>query len=773
MSETIHKLRLALWTPLPPLKTGVADYVEELLPYLDKEFDLEIFVDTDYVVKPDLESRYKIFPYPRYQERANVQPFDLNVYQMGNNAFHFFVYEQALRVPGLVVLHDLSISFGLYHYYVGIHNDIETFRREFEYSEGKQALLTFNRLYASGNGDALMNFFGDKYMLKQLSKRNYAFLTHLPYGADLIRERYGAHHVYSMYLGSSDPYDELPGVDKRTARELLGFKDDQFVIGVFGHLQATKQNDVSLRALARLKDRYPNLILVFAGEINPANHYDHYLYDLIAKLKLQEHVRLTGYLSRDDMQKYYLASDVVVNLRYPSFGQMSATLSRAIASGRPVIVTDLPEWRFLPEEFCWRVPAEDKNGIALAEYLERLIQDKDLLEERGRAARQYYEREGTSKIAAEHVGNIVTEIINTVPKNIPIVDEIYSPPTIVDKVQEAFKLWDSSRSGGKWALVVERIRKFPGIGTILYFAWKVFHHLLHWPEIRRAEWRLQYTLSNSLTELASELQRLTDGMQKLTDGMQKLTNEVRQEYQPAPVKILSDPLSLIVGYQRQTTQGNHLADEHFYLALEQAFRGPTQLISDRQKNVWNQIKSLLPLTKDFPVLDIGCGRGEFLALLQEEGFAAIGVDQNRLFVQQLQQKGLEVYNSDIFEHLANTPDNTLGGITAFHVVEHLEHKQIMQLLELSYQKLIPGGFIYLETPNPLCFETFSKFYTDPTHYRPIQPFQMAFLLEYNRFSQVKLLFLEPVKTRGSLSSERWMTLYQDFGALATKPLLDK
>jgi O-antigen chain-terminating methyltransferase len=92
----------------------------------------------------------------------------------------------------------------------------------------------------------------------------------------------------------------------------------------------------------------------------------------------------------------------------------------------------------------------------------------------------------------------------------------------------------------------------------------------------------------------------------------------------------------------------------------------------------------------------------------------------------------------------------------------------MAFLSLANKKLASGGFIYLETPNPLCLESLSRFYTDPTHQRPIQPFQLSFLLEYNYFKKLKLLFLEPVRTRGTLSSERWITLYQDYGVLASK-----
>jgi SAM-dependent methyltransferase len=142
------------------------------------------------------------------------------------------------------------------------------------------------------------------------------------------------------------------------------------------------------------------------------------------------------------------------------------------------------------------------------------------------------------------------------------------------------------------------------------------------------------------------------------------------------------------------------------------------------------------------VVDLGCGRGGFIALLKEQGYRPIGVDTNQAMVADLQQQGFEVYARDALEFLANTPDNSLGGVTALHLVEHFEHKQILALLTLACQKLAPGGFIYLETPNPLCPDSLGRFYADPTH--------------------------QPVPSRGAFSDERWMTLYQDYGVLATK-----
>ena len=782
------KYRISLWTPLPPQKTGIADYVSELLPYLDQFFDLEIFVDGSYSVTGELLATYKIFSYHQYLERAHAVAFDLDVYQIGNNTFHTFIYEQALKVPGVVVLHDLSLSFMLYHEYAGVRNDLESFKKEFLFSEGQDALMQFDRLYNQGDNEGLMDFFSDHHMLRRLVARSYAIISHLDYCAEIAREKYGAVNAYSMYLGSPDPTLELPGVSKSDARRELGIADGNFVMGVFGHLQPNKQNDVVVRALARIKTTHPNVLLTFVGELNRALNYDQYIADLIRKHKLDENVRLTGFVTREDMQKYYLASDVIVNLRYPSFGQMSASLSRGIASGRPVIITDLPEWRFFSDDFCWRVPGKDTEGKGIAELVSRLIENPQELEQRGIAARKFYVQSGTSQIAAENLQKIVQDILENTPRRVMLEETSFVPKSRSDVTRAAFEEWDRIRAGGKYRYRIEKLRRIPIVGPLIFSSFVLFANIVFARKARRAEWALNNSIVDGLSEISKAFKDeivnlegkvgMVEGKVGMVNGkvgmvdekIDNLNTEIRSEYSLEAIHVWDNPLANIAGYQPRS-QNQPMKDDvndMYYIALEQAFRGSEERIKNRQITVLNEIRSYGKLDPGAPILDIGCGRGEFLRLLADEGVHPIGVETNRSLVSKLQEEGFDVIHKDVFDYLATTPDGSFNGITAFHVVEHLTHDQIMALLALVYKKLLPGGFIYLETPNPLCHESLSRFYTDPTHQRPIQPFQLSFMLEYNYFSKTKLLFLEPLKTRGSLSSEKWITLYQDYGVLATK-----
>lgn len=746
------KYRIALWTPLPPLKTGIADYVAELLPYLVNYFDVEIFVHDSYAVSNDLFQKYIVYSYSQYGERAQNYPFDLNIYQLGNNEYHSYIYEQALKVPGLVILHDFSLSLMLYHHYAGTRNDLELFKREFLFSEGEKELTQFNRIYDHGDNDALMEFFSNHQMLTRLVGRNYAVVSHLEYCAKLVQAKYGASRVYSMYLGSPDPMLELAGLSKHEARMQLGIPDDKFIVGVFGFLQPNKQNDVMVRALARIKAKHEGILLMFVGEINPALNYDRQIKDLISKFNLEQNVHLTGFVARKEMQKYYIACDAIVNLRFPSFGQMSATLSRGIATGRPVIITDLPEWKIFADSYCWRVPPDDKEGRAIAELICRLIEDPVELERRGASAREFFLESGTSEKAAANLKDIVDDVILNAPGEVKLAEEQFAAISRTDVIKATFDNWVELRSGGPARYKYEKLRKIPLIGPFLVYTIILVSNLINTRNIRRAEWALLKALIDETFRFDSDIKKLT------------------YLFEPEPVRRLDNPLVGIVGYQPRQRKKNEQedSDESFYLSLEKAFRGSEEVIRKRQRNAFAEIMSYAHLDANARILDAGCGRGEFLSLLKSAGLHSIGVDTNRTMIRTLQKKGFEVYAQDLFEYLASTPDGFFNGITSFHVIEHLSHEQNMKFLSLAYQKLARGGIIYLETPNPLCLESLSKFYTDPTHIKPIQPFQLSFLLEYNSYKNVRLLFFEPIRTRGTLSEEKWITLYQDYGVLAMK-----
>jgi O-antigen chain-terminating methyltransferase len=709
---------------------------------------------------------------------------------------------------------------------------METFRKEFQYSEGDEALQQVDKFYSKGQAAELMRFFGSHHMLRKLVEKSHAVVTHLSYASDILLKQYNAEHVYTMYLGSPDPFEDLQDADKSSLRKELDIPQDAFVIGTFGHLQRTKQISVSLRALARIKQKYPKVLLALVGEINPSEGYDQYLHKLIDDLGVQDNLRLTGFVSKEVLLKYIVASDVQVGLRYPSFGQMSAAVSRGIAAGKPIIITDLPEWEFFSEDFCWRVPAEDTEGAKLEDLIIQLIENPELVKERGHNAREFYLDEGTTIRSAENLSKIIKQVIETIPTREIESDEFVDIfPRLSERVKSAFELLDSSRAGGYGRDFFRRIHSIPLFGKIVYSVYRSIETLANTRKVRHAEWNFYNALSESISRLENSAHNITKYLydlqynqellastqednakairlakaelqtekislqekfnvdlstakvnlsddirfserairkeinqtqealrddvrfsdrdlrkeinqtqEALRDDVRSSERDLRKEINQTQEAVRDDIRNSQENTDRKINNFQELLvteqslpetrileapldkktfdaikiteefltglivdnpEEEFYITFEQVFRGQEEIVKNRQNKILSLI-NILAENKEKIVVDIGCGRGEFLTLLKENGIKGVGIEPNNLLVERALKLGLDVQNSDALDYMRDIQNGMLAGITAFHVIEHIDHSYLKELLETSFEKLADGGFIYLETPNPFC-----------------------------------------------------------------------
>jgi len=186
-----------------------------------------------------------------------------------------------------------------------------------------------------------------------------------------------------------------------------------------------------------------------------------------------------------------------------------------------------------------------------------------------------------------------------------------------------------------------------------------------------------------------------------------------------------------------------LLDPH-YLFFEDQFRGTQQEIKDRLRVYIPLLKACQAGTIDPQILDVGCGRGEWLELLKEEKIVAQGIDINRVLVQENLDRGFDVIQGDAIEYLRSLPDGSIGGITAFHLVEHLPFRTLLKFMNESLRVLISGGIAIFETPNPenILVGT-TNFYVDPTHRNPLPASMMKFLTESRGFCKVDIKRLHP------------------------------
>lgn len=274
-------------------------------------------------------------------------------------------------------------------------------------------------------------------------------------------------------------------------------------------------------------------------------------------------------------------------------------------------------------------------------------------------------------------------------------------------------------------------------------------------ELRNVQEIKNDEIKNKYLELNSKIKEISEyykALENNTIKIDKHLNDVRDKLE-SDLTYLNFKIKQLqkkrIGTQHESIidvndiHQNYMIDKETeldYFMFENRFRGTEKEIKNRNAVYLDYYKN------SNNVLDIGCGRGEFLELLMENKIDAKGIDIYDDFVEYCKSKGLNVEKYDAVEYLFNLQDNSLGGIFLGQVIEHLEKNYLLKLIELSYKKLKPGSFFIAETPNPTMLTTFTNsFYLDLSHIKPIHPETMKFLLQYYGFKDVKIEYNENSK----------------------------
>lgn len=359
-------MRLALFTPLPPVKSGIADYSAALLEHLRAFAEVTVFEHEPKHFDPDA--------------------FDALIYQIGNNQHHEFAYRMALRHPGIVVLHEAN----LHHLVAEItirQGDWDAYLREVEYDGGAAALEYGRRVQALEVGP---DYEGVPMLRRVLERSKGAIVHSEAVGSELRR------------AGFAGPIGRIPHgawieeVNRWEWRARLGVEEATPLVGIFGFLKPYKRIAESLRAFRRLVRVVPEAKMILVGEPHP----DLPVASLIRSLDLTASVRLLGYTPIEHFSGYISACDVVLNLRYPTVGESSGTLLRALGLGRAVIVSDVGSFREYPDEVCLKLPVDAAEEELLFEYLNLLTSRPEAALELGRNAREWVRKECSWDLAA-------------------------------------------------------------------------------------------------------------------------------------------------------------------------------------------------------------------------------------------------------------------------------------------------------------------------------------------------------------------------------------
>jgi len=326
------------------MKSGISDYSLDLLPFLLKYCDIDLFID-DYEVQADfIKYNCNIYNYRLFEDM--YEQYDEIIYQFGNSEFHAYMYDIALKHSGIIVLHDFFLS-GLVNYIACTTNKNELFLDALVYAHAEKGKEAKKNLLASKVTltDCIKKF----PLNKQILDNAKAVIMHSQYAIDLI-EKYYNNSYNTVKINQLIKLPSEQTVEKKDYyKEKLNLKDS-LIISAFGHIGETKQYDFILKSMIKEKffEKY-NIKLLFVGEFSDPL-YKREILNIIKKYALTQRVVITGFVSDESYREYLLATDIAVNLRKDSRGETSRALLMNMAYALPTIINDYATFGEFPSD---------------------------------------------------------------------------------------------------------------------------------------------------------------------------------------------------------------------------------------------------------------------------------------------------------------------------------------------------------------------------------------------------------------------------------------
>jgi glycosyltransferase involved in cell wall biosynthesis len=375
-------MRIAWFSPLPPVRSGIADANARLLPRLEHEFSIDRYD----------EPRAHDFVW--HNRRA---PYDLVVYQLGNASCHDFIWAYLARFPGLVVVHDPTLHHARARLLLG-RRRFDDYRREFQFDH-PDANRDVVEYAVEGLGGPIYYFWS---MLPAVMKTARLVAVHNERVAADLREEFPQTPVEAIHLGIDAMQTSV--ASRAAVRAALGYRDEAIVFAAFGKLTSEKRIAPIVRACAALAGEDVNARLLLVGD---ASAYPS-LSDELAGAGIADRAHVTGFVGDEAVAGYLAAADVCLCLRWPTARETSASWLQCLSASRPTVISDLAHTVDVPENVAIRIDLLNED-VALPSAMHRLATDARLRGDLAQAGYAYWAAHHTMEVMANDYRRIIRQ----------------------------------------------------------------------------------------------------------------------------------------------------------------------------------------------------------------------------------------------------------------------------------------------------------------------------------------------------------------------------
>jgi glycosyltransferase involved in cell wall biosynthesis len=386
--------QVVVFCPLPPKPNGIADYFAEQIPYFSRTTKVTVVIENTHPTPTGIAANVTVLHLEEYMWRQHKYASVPHIYHVGNNPDTQYMLPVLLSKPGLVVVHDLNL-----HYLIDLTNlsqgDKHGYTLALQNNYGEAGAIIGQQLSQYGWKGKFMPH--ELMMNASIISAAERILVHSKYSADKIAAL-GHKHVKIVPHHFSPAARQYQAKLKMQYRGELGLPGNKPVITSMGFIAKAKQIKAVLASLSELKKQGLDFTYVLAGQCKP-HEYD--VYQDIADSGLSDNVIVTGFLNEDEFFKYMLASDFIVNLRYPTGGESSGTLTRAMGMGLCCVVVNIGPFSELPNDCAVKLEWDENFNYNLSQELQKLISDRHYRVQIGKNAQKWVERTHSINVTAQ------------------------------------------------------------------------------------------------------------------------------------------------------------------------------------------------------------------------------------------------------------------------------------------------------------------------------------------------------------------------------------